>query len=411
MIGLGYVGLPTAVVAATHGADVIGVDVDPRVVDAVNGGLVPFVEPDLGSALAGAVAQGRLRAQRETPAADVYVVAVPTPLRADRTADLGCVDAALGGIAPRLRGGELVVLESTSPPGTTLRLAGRLQAERPDLSVGGDGDDGRPTVHVAYCPERVLPGRVMVELVTNDRVAGGITPEAARRARDVYATFCRGEIALTDSVTAELSKLVENSFRDVNVAFANELSLVAADLDVDVWEVIELANRHPRVDVLRPGPGVGGHCIAVDPWFLVSAAPGRTPLIRAARQVNDAQPGTVVDRVADAVRGVERPRIAALGLAYKADIDDLRESPAVDVVEQLAELLPHALIDVVEPHVDVLPPRLRAAPHVSLRPLRSAVAGADVVLLLVDHAAFRATDPRRLGAADATVIDTRGSWR
>jgi UDP-N-acetyl-D-mannosaminuronic acid dehydrogenase len=406
VVGLGYIGLPTAVLAASHGADVIGVDLDPGVVEAVNQGVAPFVEPDLGIALAGVVAQGRLRAQRETPAADVYVVAVPTPLRADRSADLRCIDAAVGAIAPRLRGGELVVLESTSPPGTTQRLAQRLQAERPDLAL--DGDDGRPVVHVAYCPERVLPGRVLVELVTNDRVVGGITPEAARRAREVYATFCRGEIVLTDTVTAELAKLVENSYRDVNIAFANELSLVTADLGVDVWEVIELANRHPRVDILRPGPGVGGHCLAVDPWFLVTAAPERTRLIRAAREVNDAQPHAVVERVADAVRGLEHPRVAALGLAYKADIDDLRESPALSVVEQLARLLPHAWITAVDPHVEVLPPRLRGLPHVSLAPLAPALADADVVVLLVDHASFGAVDPRQLGVS---VVDTRGMWR
>jgi UDP-N-acetyl-D-mannosaminuronic acid dehydrogenase len=269
-------------------------------------------------------------------------------------------------------------------------------------------------VHVAHCPERVLPGRAMTELAENDRVIGGVTPACARRAREVYATFCRGAILLTDALTAELSKLVENAYRDVNIAFANEIAAIADALGADVWRLIELANHHPRVDILQPGPGVGGHCIAVDPWFLVGAAPAQARLIRTAREVNDAQPGLVVDRVLAAVgslagpRGAA-PRVAALGLAFKPDIDDLRESPAVEVVGRLATAVPEASIDVVEPHVAALPPALAAYPNVALAGLEQAVRRADVVLLLVDHTEFSGVD--RAALAATTVVDTRGLWR
>ncbi|HYQ76637.1 UDP-N-acetyl-D-mannosamine dehydrogenase [Cellulomonas sp.] len=412
VVGLGYIGLPTAVVLAAHGARVVGVDVDPGTVGSVNRGEVPFVEPDLGEALAAAVAGGDLRAATTVPEADAYVIAVPTPFRPDRTADLSCVDAAADAIAPRLRGGALVVLESTSPPGATRHLAERLLAARPDLSL--DGADG-PPLHVAHCPERVLPGRIMHELVANSRVVGGLTPEAGRRARDLYARFCTGEIVLTDAVTAETAKLAENASRDVGIAFANELAAICDRLGVDVWELRAIANRHPRVDILRPGPGVGGHCIAVDPWFLVAAAPEEARLIRTAREINDARPDAVVDRVLAAVAGVAAPRVAALGLAFKADIDDLRESPARCVVgrlaDRLAERSPAGRVAVVEPHVAALPPELAARPGVTLEPLADAVAGADAVVLLVDHAEFVAADRAALGLDGAVVVDTRGVWR
>lgn len=412
VVGLGYIGLPTAVVLAAHGARVVGVDVDEATVASVDRGEVPFVEPDLGEALAAAVAGGRLRASTAMPEADVYVIAVPTPFRPDRTADLSFVDCAADAVAPRLRGGELVVLESTSPPGATRHLADRLLAARPDLSL--DGAAG-PVLHVAHCPERVLPGRVLHELVTNDRVVGGLTPAAAERARDLYALFCTGEIVLTDAVTAETAKLAENASRDVGIAFANELAAVCDRLGVDVWELRAIANRHPRVDILRPGPGVGGHCIAVDPWFLVAAAPEESRLIRTAREVNDARPDAVVDRVLAAVADVAAPRVAALGLAFKADIDDLRESPARCVVgrlaDRLAERSPAARVAVVEPHVDALPAELAARPNVTLTGLADAVAGADAVVLLVDHAEFLAADRAALGLDRAVVVDTRGVWR
>ncbi|RMI12587.1 UDP-N-acetyl-D-mannosamine dehydrogenase [Cellulomonas triticagri] len=409
VIGLGYIGLPTAAVLATHAADVIGVDVNASTIEAVNRGEVPFVEPDLSVSVAGAVSQGRLRAQRETPQAEVYVVAVPTPFQDDHTADLAYIDAAADAIAPQLRGDELVILESTSPPGATQHLADRLLAARPDLSLDGTG--GRPLLHVAHCPERVLPGRVMVELVTNDRIVGGLTTEAARRAKDLYATFCQGEIVTTDAVTAEMAKLVENSYRDVNIAFANELSVICGKLGIDVWELIELANHHPRVDILQPGPGVGGHCIAVDPWFIVSSAPDEARLIRTAREVNDAKPGLVVDRVVAKAERLREPRIAALGLAFKPDIDDLRESPARAIVSRLASALPSAKIAAVEPNIESLPGDLAELPNVTLEPLEEAVREADIVVLLVDHTQFKAADRRRLRLREKVVIDTRGVWR
>lgn len=409
VIGLGYIGLPTAAVLATHGADVIGVDVNTGTVEAVNRGEVPFVEPDLSVSVAGAVSQGRLRAQVETPEADVYIVAVPTPFQDDHAADLSYIDAAADAIAPQLRGDELVILESTSPPGATQHLAERLLAARPDLGL--DGQDGRRVLHVAHCPERVLPGRVMVELITNDRIVGGLTREAAQRAKDLYALFCQGEIMTTDAVTAEMAKLVENSYRDVNIAFANELSVISAKLGIDVWELIELANHHPRVNILQPGPGVGGHCIAVDPWFIVSSAPEEARLIRTAREVNDAKPGLVVDRVVEKAQRLREPRIAALGLAFKPDIDDLRESPARSIVGRLADALPEARIAAVEPHIEELPAELAARGNVTLEPLDEAVRDADIVVLLVDHSQFKAADRRRLRLREKVVIDTRGVWR
>ncbi|WP_230010469.1 UDP-N-acetyl-D-mannosamine dehydrogenase, partial [Microbacterium sp. Bi128] len=371
VIGLGYIGLPTAAILATNGLDVIGVDVNQRTVDAVNEGRVPFVEPDLGIHVAGAVSQGRLKATTETPAADAFIVAVPTPFTADKRADLSYIEAAARGIAPMLQGGELIILESTSPPGATRHLGEYIVSLRPDLSL--DGADGRPAILLAHCPERVLPGKVMIELVTNDRIVGGITRRAADLAKDLYAVFCQGEILITDDVTAEMAKLVENSYRDVNIAFANELSVISEKLGINVWELIRLANHHPRVDILQPGPGVGGHCIAVDPWFIVAAAPAESRLIRAARTVNDEKPRWVLDQVRDAFAGLPRnSEIAVLGLAFKANIDDLRESPAIDIAHGIAESMPATRINVAEPHIDSLPGRLQHREHVRLVPLEEA---------------------------------------
>lgn len=407
VIGLGYIGLPTAAIMAANGLAVTGVDVAESTVAAVNRGEVPFVEPDLALHVAGAVAQGQLTAQQETPQADAYIVAVPTPITADKQADLTYVIEAARGIAPQLRGGELVILESTSPPGTTERMAEAILERRPDLSL--DGSDGRPTVLFAHCPERVLPGRIMIELVTNDRIVGGMTPEAADAAAALYRVFCKGEILVTDARTAELSKLVENAYRDVNIAFANELSRVCGTLDVDVWELIDLANHHPRVNILRPGPGVGGHCIAVDPWFIVAADPENSPLIRTAREVNDAKPEAVVRDILAAVDGVEAPVIAALGLAFKANVDDIRESPAVRIVADVADRRPDATILVAAPHARDLPAQLRGRSNIEHVDAAEAVDQADTVALLVDHDAFRELDPAML--TGKRVIDTRGFWR
>lgn len=406
VIGLGYIGLPTAAILAARGLQVHGTDVSERTVTAVNAGSVPFVEPDLAGYVKSAVEAGNLTAGTETVDADAFVVAVPTPFADGHSPDLSYVEAATTAIAPRLRPGNLVVLESTSPPGATEQIGEWIRALRPDLV----GADGILTVLLAHCPERVLPGRVMVELVTNDRIVGGVTPEAAEVARSLYATFCDGQIHLTDARTAELAKLVENSFRDVNIAFANELSLIADDLDVDVWELIALANKHPRVNILQPGPGVGGHCIAVDPWFIVDAAPERARLIRTAREVNDAKPGWVIEKVRERVGSNPSPVIAALGLAFKPDIDDLRESPARRIAGALADEFPEARVLAVEPNIDELPKDLANRRNVELAGL-AAASGADVVVLLVDHREFKAADLDELGIDRAAVVDTRGVWR
>ncbi|GAA1379598.1 UDP-N-acetyl-D-mannosamine dehydrogenase [Luteococcus sanguinis] len=407
VIGLGYIGLPTAIIFASHGVKVTGVDVSDRHVDAVNRGELPFVEEGLDVVLKEVVDKGLLTAQKETPEADVFIVAVPTPFAEGYKADVSYIEAAAKALAPKLKEGNLVVLESTSPPGTTEHMAEVILAERPDLSA--DGKDGKPVIHFSHAPERVLPGRIMVELAANDRVLGGMTPAATELTRDVYAIFCTGELLTTDARTAEMAKLTENSFRDVNIAFANELSVISEKMGIDVWELIELANHHPRVNILQPGPGVGGHCIAVDPWFIVSAAPQESRLIHTARVVNDDKPEWVIDHVLKAIEGNDSPTIAALGLAFKADIDDLRESPAVAITKKLAERLPAAKVLAVEPNVTELPKQLTGIANVELADLDTALEAADVVLLLVDHKEFKALDRARLEGKQ--VVDTRGTWR
>jgi UDP-N-acetyl-D-mannosaminuronic acid dehydrogenase len=408
VIGLGYIGLPTAAILASADIKVVGVDVNPRTVEAVNRGDVPFVEPDLATYVAGAVTKGTLRAAATPEPADAFIIAVPTPFTGDHEPDLSYIKAAAQAVAPQLRGDELLILESTSPPGATEKMAQWVLEVRPDLSL--DGSDGRPVLHFAHCPERVLPGRVMIELVTNDRIVGGLTPQAAEMAKALYSVFCQGEILLTDAVTAEMAKLVENSFRDVNIAFANELSLIADKLEIDVWELIRLANHHPRVNILQPGPGVGGHCIAVDPWFIVDADPEQARLIRTAREVNDGKPEWVIGKVEQAVAGIEAPTIAALGLAFKPDIDDLRESPARRIAARLADEFAGGTVLAVEPHIEELPAELANRRNVELADLDDALKRADVVVVLVDHAAFkeRVAD---LQGAEVPVVDTRGITR
>lgn len=406
VIGLGYIGLPTAAIFAAKGLSVAGVDVKLSTVDAVNRGEVPFVEPDMGVVVSGAVSLGNLVAMTSVPHADAYIIAVPTPLAEGKGADLSYLQSALVALAPKLRGGELVILESTSPPGTTERLAAHLLELRPDLSP--DGAPGCDQVHVVHSPERVLPGRIMIEMATNDRVIGGLTDEGAQRAKKLYEVICQGNILLTDATTAEMTKLVENTFRDVNIAFANELSLICDRIGIDVWELIRLANHHPRVNVLRPGPGVGGHCIAVDPWFIVDAAPEEANLIRLAREVNDGKPYRVVQQVVEALQERAGSTIAVLGLAFKANIDDVRESPSMTIVQELARQLPDAAILPVDPHVDHLPPALAAVGIAELYPMDIAVASADIVVLLVDHDEFLSIDAASL--AGKLVIDTKGIW-
>ena len=406
VIGLGYIGLPTAAILADNGLRVHGVDVNQRNVDAINAGSVPFVEPELGDFVKRNVEAGRLSASIETPAADAYIVAVPTPFMADKTPDLSYIDAAGRTLAQQLSGDELVILESTSPPGATDRLADVILEERPDLAEKG-------TLQFAHAPERVLPGQVMRELVTNDRIIGGSSPEAAERAVELYRSFCKAELVTTNTRTAEMSKLVENSFRDVNIAFANELSMISDELGIDVWEVIELANRHPRVNILQPGPGVGGHCIAVDPWFIVAAAPDTATIIRNAREINDSKPEWVISQIKAAAFDVQQetgrtPVIAALGLAFKPNIDDLRESPALNITEALSDQFNGSKILAVEPHIDQLPQRLQNRGNLELAEVNEAIDRADIVVLLVDHATFADLGP---AAYEKHVIDTRGLWR
>ncbi|MDO5657528.1 MAG: UDP-N-acetyl-D-mannosamine dehydrogenase [Paracoccus sp. (in: a-proteobacteria)] len=408
MIGLGYIGLPTAVVFAQGGLNVIGVDVNQHAVDQINAGQSHIVEPGLDEALGASVNAGRLRATTTPEAADAFLIAVPTPFIADdaeKTPDLSYIESAAKGIAPVLKKGDLVVLESTSPVGATEQMAAWLAEARPDLSfpqsAGEDSD-----IRVAHCPERILPGHALRELVSNDRVIGGMTPLCARHARDLYRMVVKGDCVETDARTAEMAKLTENSFRDVNIAFANELSLICDRLGIDVWELISLTNRHPRVNILQPGPGVGGHCIAVDPWFIVSQTPDLARIIRIARETNDGKPGWVLDRVREAVRDKrDDARIACFGLAFKPDIDDLRESPAVSIVNRLAEEFP-GRVEVVEPMIRALPRGLEG--RTELVSLERAL-GADICVMLVDHSAFRnGPAPSAEGQA---VIDTRGVWR
>lgn len=406
VIGLGYIGLPTAAILADNGLRVHGVDVNQHTVDAINAGDVPFVEPELGDFVERNVKAGNLTASTNTPAADAYIVAVPTPFMADKTPDLSYIETAGRTLAQQLSGDELVILESTSPPGATDRLAAVIHQERPDLAEQG-------TLQFAHAPERVLPGQVMRELVTNDRIIGGSTPEAAERAVALYRTFCEAELITTNTRTAEMSKLVENSFRDVNIAFANELSMISDEIGVDVWEVIELANRHPRVNILQPGPGVGGHCIAVDPWFIVAAAPETATIIRNAREINDAKPDWVVRQVKAEAYDVQQdtgrtPVIATLGLAFKPNIDDLRESPALNITEALSDQFTESKILSVEPHIDELPERLQGRDNLTLTEVNEAIDRADIIVLLVDHAAFKDLGPT---AYQKRVLDTRGQWR
>jgi UDP-N-acetyl-D-mannosaminuronic acid dehydrogenase len=409
VIGLGYVGLPTAAIFADNGVEVIGVDVDPRVTATVNSGRPHFGEPDLDALVRRVVETGKLKATATVAPAEAFIIAVPTPLR--RTAegaampDLSYVEAAARAIAGALEPGNLVVLESTSPVGTTERLAALLAECRPDLTFPHQYRE-MAMIQIAYCPERVLPGRILDEVVNNPRLIGGMTRRCAQRAANLYKIVVKGACQTTDARTAELAKLAENAYRDVNIAFANELSVLCERLRVNVWELIRLANLHPRVNILRPGPGVGGHCIAVDPWFIAAAAPQQARLIRTAREVNDAKPDFVYNKVKERAKALREPVIACFGLAYKKDVGDLRESPAVAIVRRLAadgigEIL------VVEPHIRTLPAEL-AALGLALSDFDEALERADIVLLLVDHTSFMHVDRERL--KDKILIDTRGAW-
>lgn len=405
MIGLGYIGLPTAAMLASRKIKVIGVDINQHAVDTINRGEIHIVEPDLDMIVQASVAQGYLRATTRPEAADAFLIAVPTPFKGDHEPDIAYVESAARSIAPVIKRGDLVILESTSPVGTTEQMAAWLAEMRPDLTFPQQKGE-QADINIAYCPERVLPGKVVTELVNNDRVIGGMTRRCSQRATDLYKTFVTAECIPTNARTAEMCKLTENSFRDVNIAFANELSVICDKLAINVWELIRLANRHPRVNILQPGPGVGGHCIAVDPWFIVSKTPAEARLIRIAREVNDSKPHLVIDKVRAAAERFRSPRIACLGLSFKADIDDLRESPSVEIVQHLIQEKLGDLM-IVEPHISTLPESLQA-PNVELMALTDAIHAADIVLLLVNHRAFYELPRNDLMAK--IVIDTRGIW-
>lgn len=397
VMGLGYIGLPTASLLATKGFKVTGVDVSPKVVDTINKGEIHIVEPDLDILVKSAVHSGNLSASLEPVEADVFIIAVPTPFKdggpdhiSGKKPDLSYIEAATKKIAPYVKPGNLVILESTSPVGTTDEVvAAMLKTE--GLDVGN-------TVYVAHCPERVLPGRILIELVENDRVVGGINEASTKATVEFYERFVRGAVLATTAKTAEMVKLTENSSRDVQIAFANELSMICETENINTWEVIELANRHPRVNILQPGPGVGGHCIAVDPWFIVDRSPKYSRLIKTARDVNDDKPNWVVERVKKCADKFKHPKIACLGLAFKADVDDLRESPAFDIVKRLhSENIGELLI---------CEPNLKSHDAFELVPVEKAIAEADIVLLLVDHKQFKGMKAAEL--SEKVVVDTRG---
>ena len=386
--GLGYIGLPTASLLATKGYDVLGIDVSQQVVDTINRGKIHIVEPDLDVLVKSAVNSKKLHASLEPEPADIHIIAVPTPFKANHEPDLSYVKSAVAKLIKVVKEQDLIILESTSPVGTTELIYELVSKARPDISE----------IYVAHSPERVIPGRVLLELVENDRVIGGINEASSHKATTFYCSFVRGDVFATNARTAEMCKLTENSFRDVNIAFANELSLICDELQIDVWDLIRLANRHPRVDILQPGPGVGGHCIAVDPWFIVNAAPNNSKLIRQARAVNDYKPEWVIDKVTTKAKKFINPVIACLGASFKADIDDFRESPALEIIKKLHASAIGRVVT-VEPNVD----KIKGLELVSLA---EALERADILVVLVDHKAFKRLDRALL--LDKCIIDTKG---
>lgn len=411
MIGLGYIGLPTATLFASRKKKVIGVDINQHAVDTINQGKIHIVESELDMLVHSAVTEGYLRATTKPEPADAFLIAVPTPFTDGHKPDLSYIEAAAKAIAPVLAKGNLVILESTSPVGTTEKLADWLAAARPDLSFPQQAGE-EADIQIAYCPERVLPGKAVHELVANDRVIGGMTNKATEMASALYKTFVEGALVPTNARTAEMCKLTENSFRDVNIAFANELSMICDKLGIDVWELIRLANRHPRVNILQPGAGVGGHCIAVDPWFIVDTTPNEARIIRTAREVNDHKPEWVLEKVKAAIADclAQKPgstmadvKVACLGLAFKPDIDDLRESPAVEITQHIAQLGCQVLA--VEPNIETLPQKL-GKPNLLLSSLTDILSTADVLCVLVKHREF--VEELANIQAHPTVIDAVG---
>lgn len=392
VFGLGYIGLPTAAMFAHHGAKVVGVDVNQKAIDIINQGSIHIIEPGLEEIVKKAVDEGNLRASLTPESSDAYLIAVPTPFKGDdHTPDLSYIHAVAKVLAPVLKKGDTVILESTSPVGATEQLVDWLYELRKDLTFPKYNEPEKEAdIYVAYCPERVLPGKVVEELIENDRIIGGMTKKSSEKAKEVYRIFVKGDLLETNSRTAEMSKLTENAFRDVNIAFANELSVISDKLDIDVWELISLANHHPRVNILQPGAGVGGHCIAVDPWFIVNKNPEEAKIIRAAREINDSKPHWVVDKINTEIdklkaTGIEKPKVALLGLAFKPNIDDLRESPAVEIAKMMLEEKSIELM-LVEPNICELPESLN---FLSLVNIDLARERADIMVKLVQHHQFK----------------------
>lgn len=406
VLGLGYIGLPTAAVIASKGVDVLGVDTKPQVVETVASGAIHIAEPDLDGLVQKVVSSGALRTSTKPESADVFIIAVPTPIDSENRPELTYVKAATESIVEFLAPGNLVILESTSPIGTTEMITKTIIERRPDLEIGGNDRESVTGVAVAYCPERVLPGRILTEIVNNDRCIGGITPWCTRRAQRFYKTFVRGACVPTTARAAELVKLTENAYRDTNIAFANELSLICDRFDINVWEVIDLANRHPRVNVLRPGPGVGGHCIAVDPWFIIDSAPDLAKVMRTSREVNVAKTREVIARTERLIDDHPYATVACCGLAFKANVDDLRESPAMEVAYHLVARY-GSRIKIVEPNIREVPLSLQGH-GAELVTIDVALRTCEIAIVLVDHDEFKMVPISERRHLD--VIDTRGIW-
>lgn len=396
IIGLGYIGLPTASMLATNGCSVLGVDINSDAVNTINEGRIHIEEPGLEEVVKAAVSSGNLRAYTTPQQADVYIIAVPTPVKEDKKACMDYVEAAANSIVGFLKQGDLVILESTSPPETTTRLMVPI-LEKSGLKIGEE-------LFVAYCPEKVLPGQIIRELVENKRIVGGINEKSAQMAKEVYETFVKGEIILTDSTTAEMVKVMENTYRDVNIALANELAKIAYKLGINAWDVVKYANLHPRVNLHSPGPGVGGHCISVDPWFIVEKNPELAILISRAREINDSMPEFTYQMVLEQVENIPNPKIALLGLTYKPDIDDIRESPAIEIFHML-ENNPRLNVAVCDPHVKDFGDKLMS--------FEDTVRGADCILLAVNHKEFMSLNPAEVSQMvnNKVIIDTRNSLK
>ncbi len=412
VIGLGYIGLPTAAFFADHGKKVIGVDIDTNVVNRINSGQIHISEPLLDIIVQRVVNQGNLRATLYPEMADAFLIAVPTPLVNKYEPDLSYVGAAILSIAPVLKKGDLIVLESTVPVGSTEWVADKLALARPDLTFPQQcGDDA--DIRIAYCPERLLPGQVTKELIENDRIIGGMTRKCSEAAATLYQTFVKGSCIITSTRTAEMCKLTENSFRDVNIAFANELSIICDKLNINVFELIKLANHHPRVNILQPGSGVGGHCIAIDPWFIVNKNPKEARLIQLARDINDKKPYWVIEKVELAIKKFrdknlgKAPVVVCFGLTFKPNIDDIRESPAIKITKHLASNF-DCTVAVVEPNVHNIPTILQGL-NINFLSLNDAISKGDILILLVDHEEFKKINKSLI--EQKIIIDTKGIWR